>query len=158
MIRRLSMTPHLKKVVEDSVEKLLAEGWAEVVDMNAPTSDILWYLPGVLSERKGKHRFCLDGAAESFGVSLNSMLLTGEGSNVTIFNALSNARRYNYFACGDIKSCFHQILIPPEDRDALRFFRWLPGQEDVLECIRMCRNIFGSACSTAINSFAIRRS
>ena len=55
MARRLSKTPHLKKVVEDAVAKLLAEGWAEVVDMKAPTSDILWYLPGVLSERKGKH-------------------------------------------------------------------------------------------------------
>ena len=157
MARRLAKTPHLKKIVEDSVEKLLAEGWAEIVDMKAPTSDIVWYLPGVLSERKGKHRFCLDGAAESHGVSLNSMLLTGEGSKTTIFTALQNARRYDFFAVSDIKSCFHQVLIPPEDRDALRFFRWIVGCEDILQCLRMKVNIFGSSCSESISSFALRR-
>ena len=157
MAKRLRNSPHLKKVVEDSIEKLLKEGWAEVVPNPGLKSDLTWYLPAVLSERKGKHRFCLDGAATSCGVSLNSMLLTGEGPMVTIFNALSNARRYDYFACGDIAAFFHQVLIPPEDRDALRFFRWIPGQEDKLECIRMLRNIFGAACSYSISSFANRR-
>ena len=64
MAKRLKNSPHLKKVVEDSIEKLLPNP-----DLK---SNHTWFLPAVLSERKGKHRFCLDGAA-------NSMLLTGEG-------------------------------------------------------------------------------
>ena len=97
MAQRLGKTPHLKKLVEDSIEKLLEEGWAEILPNPAPPSDLVWYLPAVLSERKGKWRFCLDGAATSCGVSLNSMLLTGESSVVTIFSAIQNSRRFDFF-------------------------------------------------------------
>ena len=121
------------------------------------SSGPVWYLPGVLSQRKGKYRFCLDGAALSNGVSLNSLLLTGEGSVITIFNAIQNSRRFDFFAAGDITAAFHQVRVPPEDQDALRFYRWVVGREDVLECLRMLVNIFGSSCSMSLSSFAINR-
>ena len=62
------------------------------------------------------------------------MLMPGSTCEITVFNALQNARRYDWFAISDIKDFFHRVVMPEEDRDALRFYRWIPGQEDHLQC------------------------
>merc|ERR1739842_265483 len=100
-----------------------SSGAAEVVPNPAIRSEVIWYLPSVVKEEphKDKPRFCLDARAESHGVSLNSMLLTGDCDTVTVFNALQNARRFDYFAAGDIKGFFHRVALLAEDKDALRF-------------------------------------
>ena len=76
---------------------------------------------------------------------------------IAIFNAIQNSCLFDFFAAGDITATFHQVRVPPEDQDALRFYRWVVGREDVLECIRMLVNIFGSSCSTTLSSFALNR-
>ena len=95
--------------------------------------------------------------AECRGVSLNNMLIPGNACEISVFNALQNAWRFDWFAIGDIKDFFHRVMMPEEDRDALRFFRWLPGREEVLQCLRMKVNLFGSACSATIAQFALRK-
>ena len=158
LLQRLRKTPKLKEQVEERIENLIRLGYAEKVDMSAPTSDIVWYLPGVVveEEHKDRPRFCLDCKAESKGVSLNSVLLTGADSVTSVFAALQNCRLFDYFAAGDAQDFFHRVKIPPEDMDVFRFFRWVPGDEDKLECLRMNCNIFGSKCSSSNSTYALR--
>ena len=86
-------------------------------------------------EGKDKPRYCHDAKAECRGVSLNNMLIPGNACEISVFNALQNARRFDWFAIGDIKDFFHRVMMPEEDRDALRFFRLLPGKEEELKCL-----------------------
>ena len=139
--------------------KLIEDGTAEGVPNPGIRSDITWYLPSVVKEEphKDKPRFCLDARAETHGVSLNSLLMSGDGTMVTVFNALQNARRFDFFAVGDIKAFFHRVALLDEDKDALRFFRWTPGQEEQLECLRMITTPFGLACSSTNSTYALRK-
>ena len=116
-------------------------------------------MPPVIVEHEGKEkpRYCHDAKAECRGISLNNMLIPGNACEISVFNALQNARRFDWFAIGDIKDFFHRVMMPEEDRDALRFFRWVPGKEDELQCLRMKVNLFGSACSATIAQFALRK-
>ena len=154
LAKKLSARPELKAVVEAQIQDLLEKGFAEKVTDMTVSSDLTWYLPSLVveHERKDKPRFCLDGKAESAGVSLNSVLLPGEGAMTTVFAAIQNARRFEFFCSSDIQAYYHMIEVAPQDRDLLRFFWWTA--EGRLECLRMCVNIFGSVCSYSIASHA----
>ena len=140
------------------MEEFLEKDLAEVVDDPSVSQPICWYMPPVIVEHesKDKPRYCHDARAESKGVSLNSMLLTGNTADLTVFGALQNARRFDWFAVGDIEAFFHRVLVHVEDRDALRFYRWIPGTTDKLQCLRMKVNIFGSVCSKTSATFTLR--
>ena len=159
MIKRLAKTPGLKEKVENRIQDLIESKFAEVVPTPNHKSDITWYLPSVVvvHENKEKPRFCLDCRAETHGVSLNSVLLTGTGEMKTVYSALQNTRLFDYLAVGDIKDFFHKVAIAEEDKDAQRFFRWIPGRDDELECLRMTCNMFGAACSSTNAAHAFRK-
>ena len=159
LAKRLANTPKLKQQVEKIVQDFIDKDLAEILPSPPPKADLIWYLPIVVVEEphKDKPRYCLDCRAPSGGVSLNSVLLTGDGGVCTIYSAIQNARLFDHFATGDIEGFFHRIGLPEEDRDVLRFFRWIPGKEDELQMLRMKCNIFGSACSSTNATYALRQ-
>ena len=159
LAKRLAKTPHLKQQVEKIVQDFVDKGLAEPISNPTPPGDIIWYLPPVVVEEphKDKPRYCLDCRAPSRGVSLNSVLLTGDGAVSSIYSAIQNARRFEFLAAGDIEGFFHRIALPDCDKDAFRFFRWKPENDEELEALRMTCNIFGSACSSTNATYALRQ-
>ena len=59
---------------------------------------------------------------------------------------------------GDIKSMFHQIQIPPRDRDKLRFLWWENGElSNALIDYQMCVHLFGTVCSPGCANIALKQ-
>ena len=59
---------------------------------------------------------------------------------------------------GDVQSMFHQVSVPEEDRDLLRFLWWPKGDfTKKLEEYRMTVYLFGAASSPSCANFAMRR-
>jgi len=59
---------------------------------------------------------------------------------------------------GDVKSCFHQVFVDENDRDAFRFL-WFPNNdlEQPPAGYRMNVLIFGATSSPSIAAFKLRR-
>lgn len=101
-----------------------------------------------------KLRIVFDASAKASktSLSLNDCLEKGPNGIPHIFNLLLNFRRHPIGLTADIEKAFHQIVIDPKDRDALRFL-WIddvskPSPE--LVQYRFCRLVFGLTPSPAI--------
>lgn len=147
--KKLDRDESLKVEYSRHMNNLFEKGYAEKVDMSAPPSDKLWYLPHfpTFHPQKGKMRLVWDAAAVTKGTSLNSALLAGPDLLESLFGVLVRFREGKTAVIADIKEMFLQIEIVEQDRDALRFVwrgedRANPPQE-----YRMRRLIFGSAAS-----------
>ncbi|XP_055623638.1 uncharacterized protein LOC129767049 [Toxorhynchites rutilus septentrionalis] len=81
-----------------------------------------------------------DAAAAVEGVSLNSKLLKGPDFLTSLPSVVCKFRQYSIGFGGDIREMFHQLMIRPEDRQALRFM--FDGEIYVMDCA-----IFGATCS-----------
>ena len=142
-----------KKFVNDMIE----QGYCEAVDDSGPEGK-LWYLPhhGVYHpEKPGKIRVVFDCSAKFNGVSLNTNLLPGPNITNSLIGVLLRFRREKIAIQADIKSMFHQVRIPAEDRDLLRFLWWKNGNldEDLKE-YRMTVYPFGTVSSPSCANFA----
>ncbi|PFX26877.1 hypothetical protein AWC38_SpisGene8468 [Stylophora pistillata] len=59
---------------------------------------------------------------------------------------------------GDVESMFHQVTVPPEQYDYLRFLWWPDGNlEAELQEYRMVVHLFGAASSPSVANFALKR-
>ena len=59
---------------------------------------------------------------------------------------------------GDVQSMFHQVRVPEEDRDLLRFLWWPKGDfTKKLEEYLMTVHLFGAVSSSSCANFALRR-
>lgn len=83
----------------------------------------VWYIPhhGVRRSRKKALRVVFDCGAAFKGISLNSELLQGPNLNSSLPGVLVRFRKEPVAFMGDIKAMFHQVRVPEEDRDLLRF-------------------------------------
>ncbi len=58
----------------------------------------------------------------------------------------------------DIESMFHQVQVPPDDRDLLRFLWWPNGDMEQLPAEhRMKVHLFGATSSPSCANFALRK-
>ncbi|XP_026315753.1 uncharacterized protein LOC113227096 [Hyposmocoma kahamanoa] len=146
------------KNIDSYTEKGYAE---ECVDSHNPTDDSSrrWYLPhfGVTNVNKpGKLRIVHDAAAQTHGVSLNSLLLPGPDLLQSLLGVLVRFREGQVALTGDIREMFPQIKIRSEDRNFQRYL-WRPnGVGRVME-FRMSSLIFGASCSPFIANFIKNR-
>ena len=100
-----------------------------------------------------------DCAAKSHGISLNDHLLQGPDFVNDLVGVLIRFRQEPVAVCGDIKQMFHQVMVSPEDRDALRFLWWPGGDTSKApQVYRMCVHVFGATSSPSCCTFALRES
>ena len=89
--------------------------------------------------------------------SLNECLETGPPLQPHLFDVLLRNRFRKFVITGDIKKAFHQIHLPPEDRDVQRVL-WYNNLQDrkVME-YRFTRVIFGATSSPYILGATIEK-
>ena len=81
-------------------------------------------------------------------VSLNDHLFQGPDFVNDLVGVLIRFRQEPVVVCGDIKQMFHQVMVSPEDRDALRFLWWPGGDTSKApQVYRMCVHVFGATSS-----------
>ncbi|XP_062711167.1 uncharacterized protein LOC109417082 [Aedes albopictus] len=119
-----------------------------------------WYLPifPVYNPNKpGKVRIVWDAAAQAFGISLNSALLTGPDQLASLVGIMYQFREHRIGVCADIREMFHQVGIVPEDQHCQRFLwrdRDKQGEPDTYVMQVMT---FGASCSPAAAQFVKNR-
>lgn len=113
-------------------------------------SDKTWYLPHhpVLNPNKpGKLCVVFDTAAKFSGTSLNDQLLQGPDYINNLAGILMRFRQEEVTLIADIEKMFHQVRVPPEDCDALRFLWWPEDLNHEPEEYQTQVHIFGATSS-----------
>ena len=103
-------------------EDLLIKGYAKSTEK--PPDGWTWYIPhhGVYHPNNpGKIRVVSDCNADFKGTSLNKNLMSGPDLANQIVGVIIRFREELVVIMGDIKSMFHQVLIPEYDCSLLRF-------------------------------------
>ena len=141
---------------------VIQKGYAEKVPVEeiAGPEGRTWYIPhhGVFHPRKNKLRVVYDCAASYKGFSLNKELLQGPDLTSSLVGVLIRFREEPIALMGDIEAMFHQVKVPPKDRDLLRFLWWQDNSiEKPLQEYRMCVHLFGATSSPACSNYALRK-
>ena len=160
--RRLSRDASLKKAYTGFMEDLFEKGYAEPVDVDQMgRSDMVWYLPhhNVVNPKKpDKVRIVFDCKATHQGVSLNSQVMQGPDLVNSLFGVLLRFRQHPVAIMSDVEAMYHQVRVPPEDRDVLRFLWWPNGDlEQQPKVYRMTVHLFGGTWSASCCNFALQR-
>ncbi|XP_071138741.1 uncharacterized protein [Mytilus edulis] len=145
------------------MDKLLERGYTEHVpkeQFNRKDGRV-WYIPhpGVYhSQKPDKIRIVFDCSATYMGVSLNKQLLQGPDLTNNLLGVLIRFREEKVAILGDIEAMFHQVKVPPLDRDCLRFFWWPNGNmENEPEQYRMTVHLFGATSSPSCCNYALKK-
>ena len=117
------------------------------------------YMPhhGVFG-KKDKLRVVFDCSSIFKGVSLNDAVLQGPSLCTPLIDVLIRFRQEEVAFMGDVNAMFHQVSVPADQRDLLRFLWWQNGDpaEDV-EVWRMTVHPFGLRSSPSCASYALLR-
>ena len=110
------------------------------------------------SPNKPAPRVVFDCAAKCRGRSLNSELLKGPDNTSALTDVLFRFRLDHVAVVADIKSMFHQVFVPPDDRKKLSFLWWSTNdfskEPDIYE---MNVHVFGATSSPSVCEFALRK-
>ena len=140
------------------IQKLLTNGYAEVVPEGQSLSSKIWYLPHhkVETDKKpGKIRVVFDCAAEFEGESLNHKCKQGPDLNNKVVHVLLRFRQYLLAIMADVEAMYYQVRVKVKDRDALRFL-WIDSGGEVVQ-YRMKAHIFGGVWCACIATYAMRK-
>lgn len=160
--RRFSRDKSFHQDYTAFMNDLISNGYAERV----PHSDLersdgkVWYIPhhGVYHPQKKTIRVVFDCGASFKDASLNAHLLQGPDLTSTLVGVLTRFRKEPIVLMSDIKAMFHQVRVPEEDADLLRFLWWPNGDlnEDMAE-YRVVVHLFGATSSPSCVNFALRK-
>ncbi|GAA6067476.1 uncharacterized protein LOC103911210 [Tachysurus ichikawai] len=146
---------HYKAFMEEIVNKGDAELAPEI-----PEGDTVWYIPhhGVYHPQKpDKLRVVFDCSAKFCGISLNDTLLTGPDLINSLVGVLCRFRKELVAVTCDIERMFHQFLVPPDERNFLRFLWWEGGDlEKEPQDYRMAVHLFGATSSPGCANFGLK--
>lgn len=160
--RRLNKDPSFCSDYIAFMSKMLADGYAERVPHEHLTRSDgrVWYLPhhGVYHPKKKKLRVVYDCGATFQGTSLNSQLFQGPDLTNLLVGVLTRFRKEPVVLMADIEAMFHQVRVPAEDSDLLRFLWWPDGDcsQELVE-YRMMVHPFGATSSPSCACFALRK-
>lgn len=81
------------------------------------------YIPhhGVYHSKKKKLRVVFDCGATFQGMSLNSQVLQGPDLTSLLVGVLTRFRKEPVVLMADVEAMFHQVSVPAEESDLLRF-------------------------------------
>ena len=159
--KRLEKNKDLHKKYTETVSDYIKKDYATIVkkdDQNQSTK--VWYLPHhpVINPRKGKVRVVFDCASEYSGTSLNKELLQGPDQTNSLVGVLTRFRQEPIAIAADIEAMFHQVNVPPDDSNALRFLWWTDGElTNTPEEYQMKVHLFGATSSPSCAGFCLRK-
>ncbi|KAM3875257.1 uncharacterized protein ACN63O_000311 [Diretmus argenteus] len=108
--------------------------------------------------KKQKIRVVFDCGASYKGMTLNEQLLQGPDMTSSLVGVLTRFRQEQVAVMADVESMFHQVKVPPEDVDLLRFLWWPDGDvSQESQEYRMEVHLFGATSSPSCASYALRR-
>ena len=121
----------------------------------------VWYIPhhGIYHPRKPhKIRVVFDCSAKHKGTSLNDQLLQGPDLTNSLVGVLTRFRQDRVAFMADIEAMFHQVRVPDEQCDFLRFLWWPDGNlEAAIQEYQMTVHLFGAASSPSCCNFALKQ-
>ena len=99
-----------------------------------------------------------DSAAETAGISLNKILLSGPDLTNNLLGILIRFRQQPVAFMADIEQMFHSFLVREDHRDLLRFF-WYKDNDPNGELIeyQMKVHVFGNTLSPAVGTYCLRK-
>ena len=144
------------------MQKLFDNGHAEPapkIQSDPPT--LQWYLPHFAvyhPQKPQKIRVVFDSAAETAGISLNKILLSGPDLTNNLLGILIRFRQQPVAFMADIEQMFYSFLVREDHRDLLRFF-WYKDNDPDGELIeyRMKVHVFGNTSSPAVATYCLRK-
>lgn len=148
--RRLAKDPEIAGTLHKMMADYATKGYVRQLsdDEISQRYSRVWYLPVfpvVNPNKPGKVRLVWDCAACSYGVSLNSALLTGPDQLCSLLTILLQFREGRVGLTGDIREMFHQVRIQDTDQQCQRFFWWNEKGEIVIYVMQVMT--FGACCS-----------
>ncbi|XP_066912482.1 uncharacterized protein, partial [Clytia hemisphaerica] len=160
--KRLEKFPEIKEIYHSKIEEYITLGHVKKLsDTEAKSvSNKINYIPHhfVLEPRKpGKIRIVFDASSNFKGTSLNKSLLPGPNLLNNLVTVLSRFRRGQVAVISDIEKMYHQVLVPEEDQDALRFL-WRDKPPDPITEYKMQVHLFGKIDSPCCANWALRSS
>ena len=162
-LKRLRKDPNLFQIYKNIIDGYVTAGYARKLSESEARahSPRTWFLPHhpvVHPNKPGKVRVVFDGAAEVDGVSLNSTLITGPDLLNNLVGVLIRFRSGRIAIAADVEAYYHQVLVPPEDAESLRFF-WTENIHDDKDiCVmQMLVHIFGAKDSANCVIYALQR-
>ncbi|XP_072174663.1 uncharacterized protein [Diadema setosum] len=168
--KRLEKNEALHEKYVDTVSDYIAKGYAkevecipsdvsaEIATQEEASNEPVWYLPHhavVHPRKKDKVRVVLDCAARYGGTSLNEQLLQGPDLTNNLVGVLTRFRQEQVAIVADVQSMFHQVRVPPRDRNAMRFLWWKDGdlaQEPAEYCMTTAEDNRGHFNEEVINT------
>ena len=153
--RTLDKNPIMKEQYSTFMQKIFDNDHAEIIPQEDLRPDKLcWYLP----QKKDKIRVVFDSAAESNGVSLKKLLLSGPDLTNNLLGVLLRFRQDPVALVGDIEQMFHSFKVKEEFRDFLRFL-WYKDNDPNGEITeyRMKVHFFGNTSSPAVANYALSK-
>jgi hypothetical protein len=158
---RLQKDENLLYQYRKKIDEYVAKGYATklTTDEAATTSSKTWYLPHhpVFHPNKpGKVRIVFDAAAKFEGTSLNDNLLHGPNLANNVVDVLLRFRQEKVAVMADIQEMFHQVRVPEDQRDSLRFLWFSPNLNDPPDRYSMNVHIFGAKDCPSIANFALK--
>ena len=162
MCRALERKPEMKQHYLEFMKRILDKELAEPVPVeDLASSKPCWYLPhfGFYHPQKpGKIRVVFDSAAETEGVSLNKLLLSGPDLTNSLLGVLLCFRQNPVAVTADIEQMFYSFFVNEEHRDFLRFlwFRNNDPQNEVID-YRMKVHLFGNTSLPAVATFGLKK-
>ena len=120
-----------------------------------------WYLPHhpvFHPQKPEKVRVVFDCSAKYRGTSLNDQLLQGPDLANSLIGVLTRFRQGPIAFMADVEAMFHQVRVPVEDCDSLRFLWWPNGDTTAIpEEYQMMVHLFGSISSPSCANFALKK-
>ena len=144
------------------VNEMIAKGYARRVpdDRLEAGPGKVWYLPhhGIYHPRKPqKIRVVFDCSARHGSTSLNDQLMSGPDLTNSLIGVLTRFRQEPVAFMADIEAMFHQVQVPDDQCDFLRFLWWPDGNLELpIQEYQMTVHLFGAASSPSCCNFALK--
>ena len=144
------------------VNEMIAKGYARRVpdDRLEAGPGKVWYLPhhGIYHPRKPqKIRVVFDCSARHGSTSLNDQLMSGPDLTNSLIGVLTRFRQEPVAFMADIEAMFHQVQVPDDQCDFLRFLWWPDGNLELpIQEHQMTVHLFGAASSPSCCNFALK--
>ena len=161
--KRLLRDDDLLRKYQTTMNDYMEKGYAEKVprEQLEVNDRPIWYLPHhpvTHPLKPDKVRVVYDCVASYCRTSLNQQLLQGPDQTNQLTGVLIRFREELVATVADVEAMFHQVLVEPEDRNALRFLWWSnPDLSGEMEEYRMTRHLFGATSSPSVANFCLRK-